>query len=71
VAWVYTPRALRGHGYGGAVTRYLSERQLNHGKKFCFLYTDMANPTSNSIYKKLGYEFVGSSQNVMLRPDIK
>ena len=67
VAWVYTPCALRGLGYGGAVTRFLTDRQLNHGKKFCFLYTDMANPTSNSIYKKLGYEFVGSSQNVILQ----
>jgi predicted GNAT family acetyltransferase len=29
---------------------------LDSGKKFCFLFTDQANPTSNSIYQKIGYE---------------
>jgi len=64
IAWVYTPPELRGRGFGGAVTRFLTEEQLKKGKKFCFLYTDMSNPTSNSIYKKIGYEWIGSSQYV-------
>ena len=25
------------------------------GRRFCFLYTDLANPTSNAIYERIGY----------------
>ncbi|MBC8077176.1 MAG: GNAT family N-acetyltransferase, partial [Chloroflexales bacterium] len=25
------------------------------GKRFCFLFTDLANPTSNHIYQAIGY----------------
>jgi predicted GNAT family acetyltransferase len=66
IAWVYTPPEYRGNGYAGAITRFLTHQQLISGKKFCFLYTDMANPTSNSIYQKLGYVYVGSSQHATL-----
>jgi predicted GNAT family acetyltransferase len=33
----------------------LSQSQLDAGKRFCVLYTDLANPTSNRIYTRLGY----------------
>lgn len=29
---------------------------LDRGLRFCFLFTDLANPTSNSIYQRAGYE---------------
>jgi predicted GNAT family acetyltransferase len=29
---------------------------LDEGRRFCFLYTDLANPTSNRIYTAIGYE---------------
>jgi hypothetical protein len=28
---------------------------LDSGRKFCFLYTDVTNPTSNHIYQEIGY----------------
>ena len=28
---------------------------LEGGRRFCFLFTDLANPTSNSIYQRIGY----------------
>jgi uncharacterized protein len=28
---------------------------LAGGRRFCFLFTDLANPTSNSIYQQVGY----------------
>ena len=28
---------------------------LDGGRRFCFLFTDLANPTSNSIYQRIGY----------------
>lgn len=30
--------------------------QLARGRRFCFLFTDLANPTSNAIYRAIGYE---------------
>jgi uncharacterized protein len=58
---VYTPPEHRGHGYASAVVAHISQTQLDHGKKMCCLYADARNPVSNSIYRKIGYEFVGRS----------
>lgn len=58
VTWVYTPPNLRGWGYASALTAAISQELLDSGKKFCFLYTDMSNPTSNKIYQNIGYELV-------------
>jgi hypothetical protein len=52
---VYTPLSHRGRGYASAVTAGASQRALDQGVRFCFLYTDLANPTSNSIYQRIGY----------------
>ena len=56
IGFVYTPRTERGRGYAAANTAAISERMLKAGKRFCFLYTDLANPTSNAIYARIGYE---------------
>jgi predicted GNAT family acetyltransferase len=53
---VYTPPELRGRGYGSAVTARLTQTLLDGGRRFCFLFTDLANPTSNSIYQRMGYQ---------------
>jgi uncharacterized protein len=34
---------------------------LDHGKRFCFLFTDLANPTSNAIYERIGYRKVAEA----------
>jgi predicted GNAT family acetyltransferase len=52
---VYTPPSLRGRGYASACVAALSASLLASGRRFCFLFTDLANPTSNSIYMKIGY----------------
>jgi uncharacterized protein len=62
---VYTPPALRGRGYATAVTAELSQRQLDGGRSFCFLYTDLANPTSNAIYERIGYRRVAEAAEVV------
>jgi uncharacterized protein len=56
---VYTPPELRGRGYASALTAALTQRLLDGGLRFCFLFTDLANATSNSIYQRIGYEPVG------------
>ena len=52
---VYTPPELRGHGYASAGVAALSQDLLTAGYQSCVLFTDLANPTSNSIYQKIGY----------------
>jgi predicted GNAT family acetyltransferase len=52
---VYTPPEHRRKGYATSVVAALSQHILDDGKRFCCLYTDLANPTSNSIYRKIGY----------------
>ncbi len=52
---VYTPPERRAHGYATALTAALSQRLLDQGCQFTALFTDLSNPTSNSIYQKIGY----------------
>lgn len=55
VASVYTPAALRGRGYAGAVTAEVSRAALASGAHEVLLFTDLANPTSNGLYQRIGY----------------
>jgi uncharacterized protein len=55
VGGVYTPTELRGKGYASACVAGLSQAQLDAGKEYCALFTDLANPTSNHIYQAIGY----------------
>lgn len=52
---VYTPPDRRGRGYASALTAELTASLLAGGRRFCFLFTNLANPTSNSIYQQVGY----------------
>jgi predicted GNAT family acetyltransferase len=61
VGGVYTPPELRGKGYATSCVAELSRNILESGKEFSMLYTDLANPTSNSIYMKIGYKPVCDS----------
>jgi predicted GNAT family acetyltransferase len=66
---VYTPPELRGRGYASALVGELTARQLADGRQFCFLFTDLSNPTSNSIYQRVGYRPVTDvNQWVFERP---
>ncbi|MEU6193843.1 GNAT family N-acetyltransferase [Streptomyces sp. NPDC047061] len=53
---VYTPGHLRGRGYAGAVTAEVSRAALAAGAKDVVLFADLANPTGNALYQRLGYE---------------
>jgi predicted GNAT family acetyltransferase len=58
---VYTPPELRGRGYASALVARVTQHLLDGGRDYCFLYTDLANPTSNKIYVNVGYEYVCDS----------
>jgi len=54
---VFTPSHLRGRGYASAVTAALTQ-ELMQRCAVVMLFTDAANPTSNAVYARLGYEIV-------------
>lgn len=55
VSGVYTPPVFRRQGYATACVAALTQLLFEAGNKYCCLYTDLANPTSNSIYQRIGY----------------
>jgi predicted GNAT family acetyltransferase len=61
VTLVYTPPELRRHGYATACVTGVCRDILRGGYDFCTLYTDLSNPTSNSIYMKIGFKPVCDS----------
>jgi uncharacterized protein len=64
---VYTPPELRRRGYASALTAELTAMLLRD-RSFCFLFTDLANPTSNSIYQRIGYEPVTDIDEWIFEP---
>ena len=66
VSLVYTPPAHRGKGYATACVAALSKHLLDSGRRFCFLFTDLANSTSNSIYQRIGYRPVCDFVDIQL-----
>jgi GNAT superfamily N-acetyltransferase len=65
---VYTPPGLRGRGFGGVVTATVSQAAKDAGVADVLLYTDLANPTSNALYQRLGYEPVSDSIHLLFLP---
>ncbi|WP_406422598.1 GNAT family N-acetyltransferase [Streptomyces sp. NBC_00873] len=55
VATVYTPPEYRGRGYAAAVTADVSRAAREAGAAEILLFTDLANPTSNGVYQRIGF----------------
>ncbi|MBI3751363.1 MAG: GNAT family N-acetyltransferase [Chloroflexi bacterium] len=64
---VYTPPEHRRRGYAGALVAAASQAQLDGGRRFVFLFTDLANPTSNHVYQAIGYEPVADVDQWLFR----
>ncbi|WP_222722114.1 GNAT family N-acetyltransferase [Actinomadura alba] len=56
IAPVYTPPEHRFHGYGGAVTAAVSQAAIDAGAEEVVVFADLANPGSNAIYQRIGYQ---------------
>ncbi len=67
VSSVYTPPEQRKHGYGGAITAAVTQQAVTDGAAAVVLYSDLANPTSNALYQRLGYRPVADRIAVNLR----
>jgi predicted GNAT family acetyltransferase len=55
IAPVYTPPGARRRGYATALVAALAQSILDSGRRRVFLVTDVANPTSNAIYARVGF----------------
>jgi uncharacterized protein len=67
ISLVYTPPDFRRRGYGKIVTALISKELLDGTYSQLNLFTDLKNPTSNKIYKEVGYEFIGENVNYIFR----
>jgi ribosomal protein S18 acetylase RimI-like enzyme len=67
VAAVYTPPEHRRRGYAGAVTTAVTEQALTGGATEVVLFTDLANPTSNALYRRLGFRPVADRIDLVLQ----
>ncbi len=56
VGMVYTPPYFRENGYASSCVAQVSQKLLAMGYSYVSLFTDLANPISNSIYQKIGYK---------------
>ncbi|MGZ8565533.1 MAG: GNAT family N-acetyltransferase [Actinomycetota bacterium] len=65
---VYTPPERRREGFATSLVAEQSAWLLAHGRRFCFLYTDLANPTSNAIYRRIGYDQVCEAADLSFDP---
>ncbi|MDG0815132.1 GNAT family N-acetyltransferase [Bdellovibrio svalbardensis] len=65
ISGVYTPLNERKKGYASGVVSHLSQTMLDSGKRFCVLYTDLANLNSNKIYQNIGYREVSDSKHFL------
>lgn len=63
---VYTPPEHRRRGYAAALVADVTQRELNRGRSFAYLYTNLNNPTSNALYQRLGYRRVGEAVDYWL-----
>jgi hypothetical protein len=52
---VYTPPEFRGRRYASAMVAHMARELFAAGKRAIFLTTDVANPTSNGIYQRIGF----------------
>lgn len=67
ISLVYTPAEHRGRGYASNCVAAVSQRLLDAGYAFCTLFTDLANPTSNKIYRAVGYRPLAEFREMAFR----
>jgi GNAT superfamily N-acetyltransferase len=64
---VFTPEPLRGNGYGSAATAAAVRSAQSSGANTVVLFTDADYPTSNAVYRRLGFEPVEDFLELELR----
>lgn len=65
---VYTLEQHRRRGYGAAVTAVACRRALQRGTSQLLLYADIDNPTSTTLYQRLGFAPVENRVALRFKP---
>ena len=65
---VYTPPEHRGRGFATSLVAEQSRWLIGTGRSLCFLYTDLDNPTSNALYRRIGYRMIAEAKEVRFGP---
>lgn len=65
---VMTDPPRRRNGYASAAVATLADRLLASGRSWCGLFADVANPQSNRIYQRLGFEEACRFQSIRFVP---
>lgn len=60
LAHVYTPPEQRGHGIAATLVAHLASETMAAGDR-CMLHTQLSNPSSNRVYRRLGFEAISES----------
>jgi predicted GNAT family acetyltransferase len=68
IAPVYTPPEHRRHGYATAVTAACTADALAGDAERVVLFTDLADPSANAIYQRIGFRPVGGRRVVQFDP---
>ena len=68
VAPVYTPPDQRGRGYASAAVAALTTRLLDDGAQWCAIFADVDNPTTNTMYRRIGYKEHGTFREYDFSP---
>ncbi len=56
INWVYTPPEYRGKGYCQNTVAAICREKLGERFDYCTLFVDKANPISNRVYEKIGFQ---------------
>jgi predicted GNAT family acetyltransferase len=64
IAPVYTPPECRRHGYATAVTAACTADALARDAERVVLYTDLADPSTNAMYQRIGFRPIGGRRVV-------
>ena len=65
---VYTPPQFRGCGFAAGVSTAVTQAALDAGAREVVLFTDLANPTSNDLYQRLGFRPLADHLSLLFHP---
>jgi predicted GNAT family acetyltransferase len=68
IGLVYTPPEHRRRGFAAACTAGSTAAALDAGAETCVLYTQLTNPQSNAIYRRIGYRAVAEQIRYAFTP---
>jgi hypothetical protein len=67
----YTPPQLRRQGFARAAVAALARDLIERGAQEVFLFTDAENPTSNALYRRIGFAPIGRHPHLLVEREAR